>query len=162
MIGRASLLSSVASSLPVAYRCHYLWAKRLNTFILHIEENFIYCFHLLVPLYLTPLTCFTHPASPPHAPGEGGASEVRQGEGDVGGTLEGGRVVHIFLQCIATCQEGTDCFNNWLYPVVGNAWMTFFVLREQPFDWSSTHTINVSVQTRLQQPSKKPHCPSTP
>lgn len=83
-------------------------------------------------------------------------------QGGVGGTLEGGRVLQIFCQCIATCQEGTNCFNNWLYSVIGNAWMTFFVLREQPFDWSSTHTINVSVQTRLQQPRKKPHCPYTP
>lgn len=153
MIGRASQLSSVASSLPVAYRCHYLWAKRLNSFILHKEENFIYCFHLPVPLNRTPLTRFTRPASQPHAPGE---------EGSIRGTLEGGRVLQIFCQCIATCHEGTNCFNNWLYSVIGNAWMTFFVLREQPFDWSSTHTINVSVQTRLQQPRKKPHCPDTP
>lgn len=47
--------------------------------------------------------------------GRRGASEVRQGEGDVGGTLKGGRVIQMFCQCIATCQECTNCFNNWLF-----------------------------------------------
>lgn len=162
MIGRASQLSSIASSFPVAYCCYYVWAKRRISFILHIEENFIHRFYLPVPLNLTPLNCITRAASQPHAPGEEGSIRGQAGWGGCGMTLEGGRVVQILCQCSATCQEGTNCFNNSLYSVVGNAWMTFFVLREQPFDWSSTHTINVSVQTRLQQPRKKPHCPYTP